>query len=302
MKTKPKNIQHKFSRVVVLESLEENEVKTGKEAYKLIKGIFEEEKIQTPIDHFQFPNAIEFRKIIKSLTEIANTKDIPLIHIDCHGDIKDGLIFENGSSIDWPELAELITPINKATNFQLILCLSACNAAEFLGQMGAITRPCPCRLLVAPDTVIKPSELLSGFRRFYSNLFNTRSLGDAVESLKELNSIEVTWTGEFAETWFSYLTQSHVLKNWSGTGIRRKAANFQKYAAEKGKLITIKEAKKQVLHYVRNEEFNLMYSNYFGIKENPAVNEMFDYINLEFKTWVNKMHTENKCVIYFPNI
>lgn len=302
MKTKTNIIKHKLSRVVVFESLEDEEVKTGKEAYNLINGIFTENSIDIPIDHFRLENAKDFKSKISSLTKIASTNDVPLIHIDCHGDIKDGLIFENGSSIEWRELAELIIPINQATNFQLIVCISACCAAEFLGQMGTILRPCPCRLLVAPETMINAADSLSGFRRFYSKLFSTFSWGDAIDSLKELNTVEVTWTGEFAESWFARLTQFHVLQNWSRQGIKARSAKIKKQAATLGTIISNKEAKKMTLRYARNEEFNSIYTSYFGIEENPEANEIFEYLNIEFKQWVNKMSAQNKCIINYQNI
>lgn len=56
------------------------------------------------------------------------------------------------------------------------------------------------------------------------------------------------------------------------------------------------------LRYARNEEFNSIYTSYFGIEENPEANEIFEYLNIEFKQWVNKMSAQNKCIINYQNI
>ncbi len=50
---------------------------------------------------------------------------LPIVHISAHGGA-DGIELTSGEIIGWEELKALLTPINKALNGSLFLCMSSC--------------------------------------------------------------------------------------------------------------------------------------------------------------------------------
>jgi hypothetical protein len=50
---------------------------------------------------------------------------IPIVHISAHGD-GDGIQLSSGEVIQWHELRELLKPINKALDGNLLVCMSCC--------------------------------------------------------------------------------------------------------------------------------------------------------------------------------
>jgi hypothetical protein len=50
---------------------------------------------------------------------------LPIVHISAHG-AQSGLQLSNGDVISWPQLRELLLPVNQSLSGFLLLCMSAC--------------------------------------------------------------------------------------------------------------------------------------------------------------------------------
>lgn len=73
-------------------------------------------------------NETAFRAaLILGIQEALDTiKDrLPILHLSAHGD-GDGIQLSSGERILWTELKNLLMPINKAINGNLLLCMSSC--------------------------------------------------------------------------------------------------------------------------------------------------------------------------------
>lgn len=280
---------YRFHRVVIIESLEDFEVKTGKENGNILSWELQQLKKPTPVEYYPCESVSEFKKMICDLIEQTSSERVPLLHIECHGDIVDGLVFANGTFISWGDLGELIFPLHIASGCNLMLCLSACHAAHFLSQMGNFKIPCPCRILVAPIGEVDPADCMRGFRVFYSKLFETMSVDAALEMVETFNPRGAKWLGEHAEKWFYNIATHHIQENYSEANLKKKALAIQGQLKALGKFKSIGEVKSDLKEYMRYQGLRTIYEKFFGIDVAPEVDDLFSYVFEDFCDWVQGM-------------
>ena len=212
-----------FNRIVIIQSLEPDEVETGRVLYNFIASLDNDDApYSLPVEIITCGHAGEFLEILEQLTQEAATGNLPLLHVECHGSPLDGLEIENSSTLTWERVSEALLPLNIATNFNLLAVFSACFGAHFLGQMGAIT-PSPCWCLVAPTERVDVPEVMGGFRAFYSTLFNKNNMGDAVRAISKCRLSHGRWLSEPAELWFEKLVTGYIKEHCTKQASRARA-------------------------------------------------------------------------------
>ncbi len=220
----------------------------------------------------------------------------PLIHIESHGDPDEGLEFSNGSVLSWGELANLMVSINLATKFNLIVCLSACHAANFLGKMGDVDRPCPCRALIAPHKEMSPSEAMFAFREFYSNLLQARTFNSSIELIEGLKTEDGFWIAETAEGWFRFTSRQFVLNQCSIPEVKKRILGIHKKVKEAGLNPKIGEIKKEFMIHYREVMFQELFNTFFGLHSVPELRSEFEPLFYELKTWIAEKGKLGLCV------
>lgn len=284
----------KFNRVVVIESLGNKDTKTGRVNAELLMGEIVNLNKTTPVELHACGSVEEFRLMISNLIEQSSYVNIPLLHIECHGDQEDGLVFKDLTEISWTELAEVLFPLNVKTGCGLMLCLSACHAASFLHQMGNFKVPCPCRILVAPTTEISPADCISGFRVFYQELFQSGVVASALIKIEETNFGEAKWLGEFAENWFEEVAKNHFLEYCSKSAIHERVLSMKIKLTAIGVDKPIAQVKKEMLQYLRENVVKTSYEKFFGIDEYPELHQKFSPIYQKCERWVQEMRQAGK--------
>ena len=107
-----------FSRIVIIQSLEPDEDETGTILSEFLAALgTATEFSNVPIEVINCGNARQFLEILNQLTQDAASGDIPLLHVECHGDALDGLEFENSSTLSWERVSAALLPLNIATQF-----------------------------------------------------------------------------------------------------------------------------------------------------------------------------------------
>jgi hypothetical protein len=100
------------------------------------------------------------------------------LHIECHG-CKDGIELAVGSQMPWSRLSPLLANINRASRMNLILWLACCYGGYFvLACRYHETAPFAC--IVGPGSEIGESTLLALTSTFYTELFKTRDVTEAL--------------------------------------------------------------------------------------------------------------------------
>jgi hypothetical protein len=123
---------------------------------------------------------------------------LPIVHISAHG-AQSGLQLSNGDVITWPQLRELLLPVNKSLGGHLFLCMSACegySACQMAMELEGGEHP----YVALIGNFGKPtwSETAVAYAALYHLVSRGTLFPDAVEAMK-VASGNVDWILESAE-------------------------------------------------------------------------------------------------------
>src|SRR5437879_4136844 len=100
----------------------------------------------------------EFFKALAQIQDVIVARGHgPIIHLETHGD-KDGIILASDEVVEWRELTDVLTAINHAVGFNLLVVLAMCRGYYFI-QTLVPTRPSPVWALVGPAEKVWDGDL-----------------------------------------------------------------------------------------------------------------------------------------------
>jgi hypothetical protein len=201
----------KLSKLVIIQGLNSDDEKTGTQLRRYINRLRIKNPNVPPVEMFKVKSAQEFLTAVHELTRNAELyNEHPALQIETHG-LRDrkGLGFPDGSSLCWHEMAPSLAALNKATNFNLLVCMSACFGVHSLSFVHP-HEPSPCYVLIGPSHEAYPKELLGGFKAFYEELLTTLDCSAAVEKLRSNKMIEGDFTSVTAAEWFFKLADGYL--------------------------------------------------------------------------------------------
>jgi hypothetical protein len=211
------------SKLVIVESLESHEPKTGRITADLLESLVAEYASTLRVQFETCDSAADFRSLVQSLAEEAFAGlEAPVLHLECHGSESHGLEFANGSCMAWDDLAEVLNTLNIATSFNLLVVLAACYGGQLLGEITAI-RPAPCWCVVAPTQTVDPSDILRGFRTYYATLLKTGDAGHAAQQLSSISVSSGEWFVQPAQTWFERLVVDYARTHYNRSAAKARA-------------------------------------------------------------------------------
>ncbi|HEX3531497.1 MAG TPA: hypothetical protein VH988_30930 [Thermoanaerobaculia bacterium] len=181
------NLSSEFGRLIVLESLRPSDVKTGQRLLTHIHRWVVEGAALPPAGLKRVENATELGDAIDVLCRLSLREGrIPILHIEAHGG-KPGLQCADGSYLHWPDLADLLRPINGECRNNLLLVLACCDGNYFALELlkAAVLDRCPVWALVACSGPAGPYDIDLGFYRFYEEFLAS---GDGNAALEALNA------------------------------------------------------------------------------------------------------------------
>ncbi len=172
--------------MAVIESLREVDGRTGEKLAQEVADGLAAHGVQLAVQVLRCPGAEGFRQIMGRLAEeAARGEHHPLIHIECHGEDVLGLEFTDGSMVSWLELADLMTPINVATELGLIVSVAACFGIGAVTGLD-VTKPAPCFALIGPSKRIWSNEMFDALKDFYLDLMVRTTTAEAVRRISEV--------------------------------------------------------------------------------------------------------------------
>lgn len=259
----------RFSKIVVVESLEDHEVKTGRITADYVKTLDRVIQQGTAVELIECGYASEFEAIIETLIAQSLRGDhVPLLHVECHGDRVLGLEFANGSTMPWHEVSRLLTKLNLATKFNLFAVFSACFGGYFLKQLSSVSAA-PCYAMVAPTEAVDPAEILGPMRMFYSVLFRVRDAGEATEAMSKSRLSVGQWFSVHAEVWFERVTISYVKNHCNRKAVRVRTRRMYRELLAEGKRQSIGFLKRALLKANRAGLTDEHFKKYFMVHELP---------------------------------
>jgi hypothetical protein len=167
-----------------------------------------------PSSTYSVRNLTEFRKAIEEVENhkwtIANShrKYLPWLHFALHG-CQDGILLSKKVKISWDELREILAPLSKKLEGNLMLCMSACHG--FFGyKMSETMSNLPYHFLLGTRKKLDWEDAVLAFHVFYRKLFCTRSIRDAVEAM---NALKLGKRYSFDYKWGAEIQQAYLAKS-----------------------------------------------------------------------------------------
>lgn len=159
----------RFNRLVVIESLDPGDRRTGWDLYESQLKPLEAAFDGLEVSYVWVQDRAALEALIVRLTSEADERRWPIIHIEAHGN--EHVLGLADCNVFWQELGALMAPLNRATRFNLIVTLAACHGAFFAKALDPF-KPAPFLHLVSPAERIYPDEVEECFRAFYWHLLS----------------------------------------------------------------------------------------------------------------------------------
>lgn len=281
-----------ITKIIVIQSLETEEFQTGTELAKYLDYLTGQYELIIPVTLIECESAIDFIGLINRLVDEAAEGEVPLLHVELHGDKESGLIFQNSSELSWSGCSELLRQLNRATKYNLLTFFAACFGAYFLGHINVL-KESPCYAIVAPTEKAFPDEVLNGCKLFYSELFRTWDAGTAVAAIQRQRLTEGYWFGETAEAWFRRMVLKYAEIEFTNKAIQRRSKRLYQLLQNEGKRLSMGRLKRLVVH--QNRKFLENYfDSFFLISEFPENKIRFKKIHRELKDQLDLLAKQKK--------
>lgn len=284
------------TKIVIIESIPARELKSGSLVFEFIQAQIEQNGLNIALELFTCPVADDFRHLLAQLTDEAlKTGHAPILQIECHGDQFDGLVFSDNSFITWPDVAEILTNLNRACRFNLLAIFSACFSGHFIGEIDALT-PAPCWCMIAPTHTVDPAEIMQVIRTFYMVLMQTADAGRAIKSIRQLRMQDGRWFGQSAELWFERLTLGYIADHCTRKMARIRARKQFREIKREGKYVSIGQLKR-MLKRQNKDILSRLFDTFFMIDDIPGNRQRFTRAHNRIQHKISVLQSTRKYVL-----
>ena len=286
-----------FSKVVIIQALDQGDDESGTKLGQFIDSLRSFHQNIPRVELINLQCRQEFLDVIDRLTREAEQSDeCPILQIEMHGwDDKSGLAFPDESSLLWHELATPFAKLNKATGFNLLVCMSACFGGRSLSFVKPDS-PSPCFALIGPTESIFPDELLASFKSLYRELLTTL---DANAALAKLHATKLQKGGFItvtAEDWFFRLADGYLRTYCTKERLAtRGAAIIEKLRSEGTELnATQLSAFAQIGQKMAYSFVDRQFPRFFMLEDTPGNRSRFDASLSAAKLRINEFMASQK--------
>jgi len=170
-----------YNSIIIIESLPENEYKTGKVLSNVLK-------ILHP-DHsgIQYIPVVSKDDFIALMVEIRilmqdNQGFKPIIDIETHGNKKE-IGFADNSRMPWDELMGILRGLNEICQNELVVFLACCEGYHFI-KSTTISKYSPCGYLFSPQEEISVLNVITATVEFFNEITVNGDLDVAADLMK----------------------------------------------------------------------------------------------------------------------
>lgn len=183
------NAKISFNRIYVIESLFDEDTKTGQ---IICEDILKYRALKYSFFSFELFIPDTKEQLLNNLNEIKdsvkNHNWLPYIHFEVHGS-KDGIILNSNTQVEWDELFDALQDINIACNNNLFISLATCFGAHMIRIYDRFNEPCPFYGYIGPYDRIGDRDLLYGYSEYFANLLDNREFESAIKALEKTNPL-----------------------------------------------------------------------------------------------------------------
>ena len=266
-----------FSRIVVIESLNQGQHHTGTRLREHIaeNNIFHQRGLG--VELVQADTVERFWACLAQVLQDAKDKaEYPVLHIECHGSTDTtGLVLADNSFIGWHQIKPVLTAINVATRCNLFVALAACYGA-YLSQIILPTDRAPLWGMMGPTESAKPTDLLGSFFAFYSTLLASLDGDKALAALVSANARVANYYFVSAEGFFRKAYANYLANYSTEKGYWNRAKRLRTRLRDMGlrKRPSLSELQQQ-LKSTELPSFNKYHRQFFMIDLFPENSERF---------------------------
>jgi len=233
-----------FNAVLIAESLPAREPQTGTILHRYITGVLADLVLPVEPIHVHLESADAFVQLIHQMTDDAlNRGFLPILHVEAHGSEMSGLVFADDSSLSWVQICELITPLNRATSFRLVVVVAACYGTDLLDGVR-LNRPAPCFAFIAATDEINVGEIMGRFRDLYRTMFTTLDATPTFEAMRRECLQAGVLVPQTAQNWFELLMRQYLAAAASPKGIKEFALRQYVAATSSGVTANMRKLKR----------------------------------------------------------
>lgn len=178
----------RFNKIIVIESLDPNERHTGKELYDDLIARMPYLHSELLADYKKVNTLKEWDALMNDiLTECNNTGNIPILHLEIHGEGSGkGLVTSSNELIPLEHVGNQFRDINVATGCNLFITLGVCKGLYLLFNMH-MNKPMPFIGAVGSFDTMLNSDIYIRYYDFYDTFFRTLDIASAYVALQKAN-------------------------------------------------------------------------------------------------------------------
>jgi len=180
-----------ISRIYVLESLGENERRTGKELFDDViskYNLYHKEEESITVEYSQFKSMDDFSSILNKIKIEVDEHEELILHIEAHGSKND--IFFNSDDANyssWKSIFNELSKINKKTRNNLHVAMVTCYGRHIHVDNIDIRMTSPYKTMISPSVEVYPKEIYDDYAVFYEEVVKTKDIVKGGHKLYEIN-------------------------------------------------------------------------------------------------------------------
>lgn len=177
------NTEIKRWGIVVIQSLNHNDYKTGEILYHDVLKYKEYHKSESLSSFYEVNSSDEFRLAVQDIEDSLLEGDILTLQIETHG-CDEGIGLNNGEILKWKDFYDIIRPLNIITGHLLFVVMAMCKSVAMISAIDPEKRA-PYRAFICTTRVVSSDEIYRGFLAFYEKYFNLLDITQALNALHE---------------------------------------------------------------------------------------------------------------------
>lgn len=171
-----------YNSILIIESLPENEYKTGEVLSNKLKQSHPD---HSGIQYIPVESKDEFIDLMAEIRLLMeeNQRFKPIIDIETHGNTKE-IGFADNSRMPWKELMDIFRGLNKISKNELVVFLACCEGYHFI-KSTTISKYSPCGYLFSPQEEISVLNVINATVEFFNEITVNGDLDVAADLMKQ---------------------------------------------------------------------------------------------------------------------
>lgn len=177
------NTEIKRWGIVVIQSLNSEDIKTGESLYKDILRYKCYSKKESFSSFYNVHSVQDFRSAIRNIENSLIEGDILTLQVETHG-CDEGIGLSCGETLKWKDFYDIIRTLNVKTGHLLFIIMAMCKSIAMISSINPEERA-PYRAFICTTRLVNADEIYRGFMAFYENYFNLLDIAQALKALQE---------------------------------------------------------------------------------------------------------------------